>query len=373
MSPRILVLCSSLGVGGAQRQLVALVPRLRDRGFEPVVRTLRSRGGGHFFDDLVEAGISVDCAEMRSRWNLEGVRRGYGYWRLQPDLVFTQSVDAQVIGHFIARRLDIPHVTAHHSGPGILSGAHRTFMTRRVARRVDRVVAVSGVQLPELKELGFRPSATVLIPNGTDAVAPVVPRSQLRSDLGLSSDDFVVLLVATLRPEKQVGVFIESVARAHAREPRIRGLIAGGGPGVEEAKTLADAGGGLVQVLGQRADIPDLLAASDCLGLSSDGEALPLSLIEAMFLEKPIVATNVGGIPDAVVHGETGLLVPPRDSEAFASALLELAHDPAQALAMGRAGHARFEARFTVDRMVDGYVDLLNDVLRERAEAEASR
>jgi glycosyltransferase involved in cell wall biosynthesis len=367
MSLRLLVICSSLGVGGAQRQLVSLVPRLVERGFEPIVRTLRSRGQGHFFEDLVEAGISTDCVHMRSRWNLAGARRAYRLWRLRPDVVFTQSVDAQVIGQLIARRLDIPHITTHHSGPGILRGSHRKLMTRMLAPHVDRVIAVSGVQIPELEDLGYRHEAVRLLPNGVAAAEVTRPRETTRAELGFDDGQFVASLVATLRPEKQVHVFLKAVARAHEQNPRIRGLVAGGGEGLDDARALAAQAGDVVLVLGRRSDIPDLLNASDCLCLSSDSEALPLSVIEAMSLAKPIVSTGVGGIPDAVVDGQTGLLVPPRDPVAFADALLSLAADPPRTDAMGLAGYRRFEERFTVERMVDGYVDAIMGAVQDHA------
>ncbi len=369
MTPRVLVLCSSLGVGGAQRQLVLLMPRLRDRGFEPVVRTLRERGSGHFFDDLLEAGISAESMGVRSRWDARRVARAYRLWRLQPDIVFTQSVDAQVIGQAIAHRLSVPHVTTHHSGPGILKGSHRMVLTRLLAPHVERVIAVSGVQIPELEQLGYHHEAVRLIPNGTATERPTRPRDVLRAELGFDDGEFLALLVATLRPEKQVQVFIEAVGRAHASNRRVRGLIAGGGPGLETARSLAAEGGVVVRVLGQRTDIADLLNAADCFCLSSDSEALPLSVIEAMSLKKPIVATGVGGISDAVVDGQTGLLVPPRDPGAFADALLVLAADPQRADAMGLAGYRRFEEHFTVERMVDSYVETLLEVIRDRAES----
>ena len=362
---RLLVLCSSLGVGGAQRQLVTLVPRLAERGFEPMVRTLRPRRQGHyFFENLVEAGISTESVDMRSRWDLGGAVRGYRLWRLRPDVVFSQSIDAQVIGHLIALRLGVPHITAHHSGPGILEGVHRKLMTRMLAPHFDRVIAVSGVQIPELEELGFRHEGVRLIPNGVGM--PVVRRSRetVRRELGVGADDFVAILAATLRPEKQVRVFLEAVARAHAHDPRIRGLLAGAGPGLADAQARAAAGGNVVQVLGRRADIPDLLSASDCLSLSSDSEALPLSVIEAMSLGKPVVSTGVGGISDAVVDGQSGILVPPRDPQALADALVALAADPSRAEAMGRAGYQRFEEKFRLERMVDAYADAITSAVR---------
>ena len=102
MGTRVLFLYSGLGVGGAERQLAALVPGLRDRGFEPVVATLRVRG--RFFEELRAEGIPTSFVDMRARWDVRGAIRAYRLWRLRPEVVVTHSVDAQVLGHLVAAR-----------------------------------------------------------------------------------------------------------------------------------------------------------------------------------------------------------------------------------------------------------------------------
>jgi glycosyltransferase involved in cell wall biosynthesis len=356
MSTRVLFLYSALQVGGAERQLALLVLGLRDRGFTPIVATLRARG--RFYDELAGAGVECHFVGMRSRWDLRGALRGYRLWKLRPDLVVTVSVDAQVIGQAIAERSRVPHVTVEHGGPGIYRGRHREFLARLVARRVDRVVVVSPSQVPDLHRLSFRPDAIRIVPNGSAPIAAGRSRAETRSELELESDDVVATLVAGLRPEKRPDVFVDAVLRANARNPRIRGLVVGGGRLLADVQKQAEGGGGAVLVLGERADVADLMNASDAVCFSSDVEALPVAVLEAMALAKPVVSTDVGGIRDAVVPGETGWRVPRQDTEAFAAALLEVARDAREAEQRGERGRERYVAQFTVDAMIDRYAEL---------------
>lgn len=361
---RILFLETTLAVGGAERQLALLATHLRARGFEPTVATLRHRG--RFFDELRAAGIPTVFVGMQSRWDVRGAARAYRLWKTRPELVVTHSIDAQLIGQAIADRIRAPHVTVEHGGAGIQRGLHRALLVRLVALRVDRVVAISASQLGDLRTLWYGSQAISVIPNGIPELTPSRPRDEVRSELGFLAEDIVAVLVAGLRQEKRPDVFVDAVAHAHAQDPRVRGLIVGGGRELaairEQARTVESG----VQVLGERVDVADLMAASDAVCLSSDVEGLPVSILEAMSLAKPVIATDVGGLRDAVVPGETGWLVPRRDPASFAAALLELAADGARSRAMGEEAHRRFRDRFTVDAMVDGYEELFADVARSR-------
>ena len=175
--PRILFLYSSLAVGGAERQLALLAPRLRERGFEPAVATLRI--AGHFFDELRELGIPIVHVGMQSRSDVRGAARAYRLWRMRPEIVFTQSIDAHVIGHALALRARAPQVAAEHVGPGIDRGGHRVLAARLVAPHISRVVAVSPSQIPDLVRLGYREGRIRVIPNGLPEL--VEPRTSGRA------------------------------------------------------------------------------------------------------------------------------------------------------------------------------------------------
>jgi glycosyltransferase involved in cell wall biosynthesis len=361
MKPRLTFVCSELIIGGAERAWMALIPGLRDRGFP--VRVLTLRGEGPFFHELQERGIEVTCANMSRRTDVRGLRRALQVVNKGTDLLVSQNVNAQAAGLFLAQRAGVPHVTIDQTPPGVPMRFYQQLLVRLVARRADLLIGVSSAQLERFGRLGFKRDRIVIIPNAVEKLSPSVDRSTTRERLGVRDDEFLVLLVADLRPQKEAHVFAEAVRLAHTVEPRIKGFVAGDGP--EFARVAADAArsAGAVTMLGARLDIADLVNAADVVGLSSSSEGLPLALLEAMSLGKPIVATAVPGVVDAVVPGETGLLVPRQDARAFADALLQLAHDDDLARRLGAAGRARQLALFDAPRMVDSYANAFESVL----------
>jgi glycosyltransferase involved in cell wall biosynthesis len=238
-------------------------------------------------------------------------------------------------------------------------------LSRLVGPRVERAIAIANVQVPELVRLGYRRERIRVIYNGVPDPVPMEPRSQVRRGLGLRDDEFVALLVATLRPEKAPRVFFEAVREAHKADRRIRGVIAGGGPELETLKALVGSDGA-VKVLGERLDVPDLIGAADVCCLSSAAEGIPMSLLEAMALGRPVVATDVGGVAEAVVAEKTGILVPVGDRNAFAEALLMLATDADFAHRLGEAGRERHRMTFSLHRMITEYQRVFEEILRER-------
>jgi glycosyltransferase involved in cell wall biosynthesis len=274
-------------------------------------------------------------------------------------------VDAQLIGHVIARRAGVPHVTEEQGGAGIHRKWHHALAARMVAPRAARVVAVSESQLPDLHGLGYGQAAVRVIPNAVPSPGARQDRVALRRKLGVGEGDTLALLVSVLRPEKRADVFVEAVARARCRDPRIRGLIAGGGPQLDAIRALAAAAGDGIRALGERADIPELMGAADIVCLSSDVEGLPMTVLEAMASARPVIATDVGGVRDAVLPGRTGLLVERRDVVRFADALVELAANPLRAREMGVEGERVHRERFTIERRVDAYAEMLAELTQE--------
>jgi glycosyltransferase involved in cell wall biosynthesis len=187
-------------------------------------------------------------------------------------------------------------------------------------------------------------------------------RAEVRRKLGLDEGDFAVLCVANLRPEKGARAFVEAVLSAREQVPRLRGLLVGDGPERAALEALVARAGAGVALLGSRGDAPDLIAAGDALCLLSEAEALPISILEAMALGRPVVTTDVGGTAEAVAHAETGLVVAPGDAHAAAAALARLAVQPEWARELGERGRARQRERFSGEAMVAGYERALAEV-----------
>jgi glycosyltransferase involved in cell wall biosynthesis len=350
---RLLFVAPDMGTGGAERHWGTLMRELSRRGH--AVKLLTLAGRGPFFEEVIAHGVPAECLGLRRRMDPRGLRRGLAVAaEFSPAAVVTRGVSGQLVGEAIARRSGAVHVYNEHTpltptGRLLPPRPHQRALTRVVARAVDEVVAVTGRQVPPLEALGY-PSARIdVVPNGVFAreVEGVEPSAEL------GGDGFAALCVAGLRPEKRVDLFIHAVAAARLENPDVRGYVAGEGRERERLERLADGSG--VILLGARGDVLSLVAAACAICLPSEAEALPMSILEAMALARPVVATDVGGTRDQVVDGETGYLVPAGDAAAITRALLALAADPKYAERLGAAGQARQREHFTGERMIDGY------------------
>jgi glycosyltransferase involved in cell wall biosynthesis len=396
---RLLFLCPDMHRGGAERQWATLIPALAKRGAE--VRLVCMYWEGPLFDEVRAAGVPATCLGLRGANDVRGIRRALAEARGRPGAVVTRTITPQVVGQAIARRAGAAHVFNEHTpltadGELLAMRPRQRMLSRLVAPQVHRVIAVSERQRAPLERLGYRSERIVTVPNGVVAseVGASVDCAVMRASLGLDDGDFAVLCVANLRVEKGVDAFVEAVRRARDVTPaspddsgkrgqdlgrghpggrgaitdasetrplRLRGLIAGDGPERERLQQLV-AGVDGVGLLGSRGDVPDLMAACDAVGLLSEAEALPMSILEAMALGRPVVTSDVGGAGEAVVDGETGIVVPPGDTQAAATALARLAADPEAARAMGERGRTRQREHFDGGAMVDGYWRALQEV-----------
>jgi glycosyltransferase involved in cell wall biosynthesis len=381
---RLLFLCPDMHRGGAERQWATLIPALARRGAE--VRLVCMYEEGPLFEEVQAAGVSAECLGLRGPADVRGLRRALAEARGRPGAVVTRTVSPQVLGQAIARRAGAAHVFNEHTpltagGELLAMRPRRRMLTRLVASHVHGVIGVSERQRAPLERLGYRSERIVTVPNGVFAsdVSTSVDRVAMRVSLGLGDGDFAVLCVANLRPEKGVDTFVEAVRRARSEapasgvgqgggtgvagksSPRLRGLIAGDGPERDRLQRLV-AGVDGVELLGSRGDVPDLIAACDAVALLSHAEALPMSILEAMALARPVVTSDVGGAGEAVIDRETGMVVRAGDPGAAAGAVAALAADPALAKAMGERGRARQRERFDGEAMVDGYWRALQEV-----------
>jgi glycosyltransferase involved in cell wall biosynthesis len=231
---------------------------------------------------------------------------------------------------------------------------------RLFSRRVGQLVAVSEPQRETvIAHHHVAPDRIITIPNGVDdpSVDAASARDRKRQELGIPSDAFVVGSVAVLTEQKGMTYLMQAARTIVDRMPSARIVIVGGGPLEEPLKRQAESLGlsGHVLFAGWRADVSELMLAFDVFVMSSLWEAMPLALLEALAAARPIVLTTVGDNRRIVQDGAAGRLVPPRDAGAIASAVLELAGNPAEARDLGERARRRFEQRFRTDRMVQSY------------------
>lgn len=366
---RILHVLDSLAVGGMERVVIDVANLLDPERFEQVICCLSRRGEAarHLRPHIRCLDLGKGSrADYLMPQKIMGVLR-----RERPDIVHSQSwsgVDA-AIATLLMRGPRMVHSEHGRNLPHI----HGEPWKRRIARRAlyhhaDEVFAVSG-ELRDYycRETGFPPERMQVIPNGIDLrrlVAPGAPDGgDVRRELRLGAEDFVLGAVARLDATKDTMTLVRAFARLHLdrrRPANLKLLVVGEGERRADLERFA-ADHGLtdaVRFTGMRHDVPRLLAAMDLFALSSLTEGLPITVLEAMGAGLPILATRVGALPELVAEGETGFLVEPKRAEDFAEKIAMLYDHPALARQLGAAGRRKVENEYGIDRMLDRYADL---------------
>jgi glycosyltransferase involved in cell wall biosynthesis len=348
--------------GGTERQMTELIRRLDPRRFAVHVACFDTRGAWYSRVAQVAASVAAFPIDGFARPRTFAQLLRFAGWCRTHRIAVLQTCDlyANVFGLAGAALAGVPvRVGSRRElNPDKTPGQIR--LQRFAYRFATRVVANSPSAAAVLESEGVPPGKISLIPNGVDvdAHAPPAQRPQIRE----------LITVANLRVEKSHETLIAAAAALAPRHPHLRCSIVGAGSRLRELQALARARGveRVVQFCGHREDVPALLAAADLFVLPSRSEACPNGAIEAMAAGLPVVASAVGGLRDLVDHGRTGLLVPPCNPEALASAVEALIADPVRAHRLGAAARAEVEARYSFDRMVRAFEDLYEHELRAR-------
>jgi glycosyltransferase involved in cell wall biosynthesis len=360
---------SSFGRGGQERVAADLARLHRASGHEVLAVSLAGGDDGPMAEVLRAGGVATATLAKGPRvdpslpWRLAAHFRRY-----RVDVVHTHNPQALVYG---APAASLAGAVAVHSKHGMNpDGARRLWLRRAAATFVDAYVAVTPKLAARAIEQGdCDPARLRVVANGID-VARFAPspgaRNDVRRELGIPDDAWVVGTVGRLSPEKNHALLVE--AMAPLLDARRRLVVAGDGPQrAELERTVATCPGGRwVHLTGHRDDADRVLAALDAFALSSRTEGLPLALLEAMATGLPVVSTCVGGISDLLRHEVTGLLVPEGEREALTRELAALSASPTLSRRLGEAGRREVLDRHSVDRMARSYGELYAIALRER-------
>lgn len=356
-------LIESDGPGGAERVVVYLVSRLAARGFHNLV-LLPDRGEGWLAAQLPQAGVSVMPVPLMGvplPASYRAVRNALRAAR--PAVAHSHEFTMAALGAAACWRLGIPHLFTMHGGRYYASRLHRRLALGAAGRTAAAVVAVSQTVAEQLTaDLIPAPRRLQLILNGIPDMLEVVPT--LRDELRLPAHARLVVAVGNLYPVKGHADLLHAVARAAAAIPApVHLAIAGRGPEEPALRELALTLGvtDRFHLLGLRHDIANILRSADVFVLSSHSEGLPLALLEAMRASCAIVATAVGQVPIVLDHGEAGVLVPPRDVAAMATAIEGLLTDPDAARARAARASAIGAARYDIEQMVEAYLRLYGE------------
>ena len=361
----------SLVVGGAERLVVHLVEHLSRARFAPVCICLEAPLGTHY-----EARVRASGAPLYFLGKGAGASRGVLrqlsalFRQYRPAVVHTHIIGLNYAYLLMLRYRTPARVHTVHSLAQREVGVRVGAWVRQLAFRY-RIGGVVPVAVAEevrvsIRQLYGYPDPP-LIPNGvpTDEYAPDPhQRAQWRQAHGLEPHATVLVHVGRFAPPKNHALLVEAFAHVRADAPLYL-LLVGGGE-LEDAVREQVAALGLesrVRFLGVRADVADILRASDVFVLSSRVEGNPLSVMEAMAAGLPVVSTAVGGVPELVREGATGLLVPSEDAGALARALQALVDDPVRRQAMGAAARQDAIAHFDIRHTVRGYEQLYEALL----------
>ncbi len=366
---RTLFVLTSMPVGGAETLLVELIRRMDRSRFTPELCCLKELGPlGQVLSREIDTASRMIAHkyDVRVLWRLRNLMR-----RSQIDAVVTvETGDAMFWGRLAAWMAGVPAICSALHTTGYPNPVERP--NRWLTPLNDALIAVAEPHGRYLVEAtGCREDQLRVIPNGVDVdnFHPRWPNRELQQEFGIPSDAPVVGIVAALRPEKNHGLFLDVAARVRRQLPETRFVIVGDGPQRENIERmirehqLDEA----VHLLGARFDVPEVLSLLDVFLLTSHMEANPVSILEAMASEKPVVAPRIGSIPSTLVDGTTGLLAEPGDAEGMARHVVSLLANRGQAEAMGRAGREEVIAHWSVERMVEGYQDMLAEIYTAKA------
>lgn len=349
------------GIGGSERHLLALLPALADAGFEVNMCVAATGQAEDFVARLRELGIPHHVVAAGADLSPPLVAALTRRIRAEsPDLVHTHLVHADLHGQLAARAARVPGVSSVHGTPAFYRRLPIRLARRAAGRSAVRTIAISEHVRDYLTELRLSPAARIrVVPYGIEASDWDLTddeRTIERDRLGLGPDDVAIGMASRLIPGKGHASLLEAFARAAREAPNLRLLIAGDGPLREELAAAARAHGPAVVMLGFVADVRPLMSACDALAFPTQpelSEGFGLAALEAMAAGRPVVATDVGSLPEVVVAGETGFVVEPGDPDKLAEALVALAGDPGLRARMGECGRLRARSTFSLELMVE--------------------
>ncbi len=342
--------------GGAQEHLFSLLSRLDRSRYDASVISL---SGGSAVRKLQRAGFPVTVVEEPDDAIATGVLATL-LADINPDVIHDHMYRAELVGTRAAIALGL----AGHRRPYVVSTVHSSRIRSDEDRRelqiltpqIDRLIAVSKAIEAKIQDEGRSGAPVSLIYNGVDLARydHTDPCCTFREQYGIEPDSVVVGVVARLEPEKGHPTLLEAWPAVLRAVPNATLLVVGEGSRHAELERQA----AILRIAhrvvftGRRDDVPEVTAALDVAVLPSYREAQGLSILEAMALSRPVVASRVGGIPEVIEDGVSGLLVPPHDPAALAAAIVRLLTDHPYADMIGRAGHDVVHERFCIELMV---------------------
>jgi glycosyltransferase involved in cell wall biosynthesis len=361
---------TELSAGGAQTALFNLLAGFDSETYDFKVVCLYN-GNGLAARRIAGLGIPVIDLGMANKLRLDS------YWRLlrlmqqdPPQILHTWMFHANIPGRIIGRIARVRRIVSSERTMG-QEGRLRRWLDRLTASFADRIICVSQ-EVARFAEqvIGLPGGKLVVIPNGIDPrrFENLPARNQARLLHGLPEEALIIGAIGRPRPVKGYTFLLQAFERLAQEHPASLLLFVGDGP--DKMSLMRQAAGynlnDRVYFLPDQEDIPALLPALDILAVPSLFEGMPNVALEAMAAGLPVAATRVGGVPEVVLDGETGLLVPPADAPTLAGALARLAQEPELRRRLGAAGKARACEQFSIQNVCIKTRALYSELLRDK-------
>jgi glycosyltransferase involved in cell wall biosynthesis len=368
--PRILLLSTSLGMGGADRQILHLARALLSHRYE--VRLVSMTPLVEMGQQAVAEGLPITSLDMQpGRPDWRAVQRLIALLRdWRPHLLTSFMYHANILGRVAGKWAGVPIVVS--SIRSERNGSALRDWSMRATNWMDHCcTANSGLVADSFARRGILPREKLrVIPNGVDIAALSAPgdeRVRVRAELGVEGDEFLWLAIGRLLDQKDYPTLLHAFQPLAGAPARL--FVAGRGPLLEQLQQQARQLGiaGQVVFLGVRHDIAALLAAADGFVLSSAWEGMPNVVMEALAAATPVVATQVGGVPELVEEGESGFLVSPGNPGALSRSMGRLMSLPAERRRqMGLRGRDRMAAHYSLEAMAERWLALYQELLTEK-------
>ena len=385
MKPKIVYIIGSLDIGGAEGHIVEIAPRLDRSRFEVSIFTLTH--AGTLATEIKAKGVKVTTPSQRESFESTGqictairvLRSSMALlrflWRVRPDIVHCYLPLSYLIGGICGMLTGVPIRIMSRRSLNIYQKKYLLMSQIECYLHgwMHRIVANSNAVLRQLVEEGVRESQLRLVYNGVDVskYQSHLSRATLRKTMEVDPDAFVLIVVANLIPYKGHEDLLSALGEIHTAFTTSWQLLCVGKPLrlQPHLEAMAQELGiySNVRFLGeQREQIPKLLLGADVGVLCSHQEGFSNSLLEGMATGLPMVVTDVGGNAEAVVDGETGIVVPPNCPEKLGVAILSLANDQEKRISMGVAGRQRVQQLYSVESCVAEYEKMYEELLLQR-------
>jgi glycosyltransferase involved in cell wall biosynthesis len=373
----LVFMIDGLGWGGAERLMVPILSSLDKSKFEFRVCVLQNKNGNPVAEELRSLGILVDTLPIAYLRDISALKKIKEYLQsVDADLLHAQLEFSTILGGLAAKQIGIPTVVTLHTIPSekksIKLMLHQFLEDIILRYFFDKVICVSEeTQRFYLKNAGIDSKKSLVLYNGIDITAysrPYKNRLEVLSEFNIPINAKVLTTVAVLREPKGIQYMIRAMPSLITIYPDIYYLIVGDGEYIDNLRdeTVKANISSHVVFAGNRKDIPDILFASDLFVLPSLNEALPTVLAEAMAASLPILATNIGGIPEMIQVNLNGRLVPPANSQALANECISFFDDIKFSVKMGKAGRKMVGEKFNIENQIKQLQDLYIEVLTNR-------